>query len=519
MAIDSSNGFNLFGFAIKRKAEKQPESFVAAPTDDGNSSIITNTGAGYNAYYLDLDPSSIKTDTDLIMKYREIAMTPDLDQAIDEIVNEMLVYDDKRQCVNIDFTDDFAEKYSKKTRELIEQEFQNITTMLNLNSIGYDIARKWYVDGRLAYHKVIGDDPKKGILELRPIDSLKIRKIIEVKKEKDASGVDIVKSTDEYFVYTDKGFVQGDGNTKAGIKISKDAIAWVTSGLLDAANMMVVGYLHKAIWPLNQLRLMEDSTVIYKMVRAPERRVFYIDTSGMNRTRAEQYVKDVMARYKNKQVYDAKTGELKDDKKHLSILEDFWLPRANGGKGTEITTLPGGQGFGDMSDVQYFQNKLYQALNIPISRMQGGTPFNIGRSSEISRDEVKFSKFVDKLRRKFNSLFVDLLKTQLILKGITSLDDWNQIKDHIKFNYVEDNYYAELKDSEIFKDRIQNVLQADQLAGKYFSKHYIQRNIMKLTQNDIDEMDVDMEKEQEADAAAQAAMQPQDQQAPNQGQQ
>lgn len=487
MAVDS-NGINLFGYQIKKKAESLPASFVPPVNEDGSQYV--NSGAGHYSYALDIDPASLKNDIDLISKYREISITADMDLAIDEIVNEILVHDDQKQSVEIDFTEEFLEKYSKSTQEKIKEEFQSVIRMLNFEVGGSDIIRRWYVDGRIVYHKVLGDNPKKGIVELRPIDALKIKKVVELKKERDPSGVEIIKGQDEYFIYSQSGLVtSGYDQSKMGLKIAKDSIVYVTSGLQDPNTGMTIGHLHKAIRPFNQLRLMEDSSVIYKLVRAPARRVFYIDTSGMARTKAEQYVKDVMARYKNKQVYNAKTGELTDEKKHLSILEDFWLPRANGGKGTEITTLDGSGSFTDMSDVQYFQTKLYQSLNIPVSRMQAGQAFNLGRSNEISRDEVKFSKFISKLRKRFDFLFMDILKNQLILKGIASVDDWDEIKDHLKINYIQDNYYAELKESEIFQNRLQNALQADSLVGKYFDRRYVQRELLKLTQDDIDRIE------------------------------
>lgn len=516
MAVDSSTGINLLGFEIKRKVPKDaPSSFVPPVNEDGSQYV--NSGAGHYSYSLDIDPSSIKNDNDLISKYREVSLVADLDIAIDEIVNEVIVYDDQKQTVELDFTEEFLEKYSKSTQEKVKEEFQNILNMLNFDVAGSDIVKKWYVDGRIVFHKVIGENPKNGILELRPIDAIKIKKVVELKKDRDPkTGTELIKGQDEYFVYSQNGLTATSGSAMAsGIKIAKDAIAYVTSGLQDPSTGMTIGHLHKAIRPFNQLRLMEDSSVIYKLVRAPARRVFYIDTSGMPRTKAEQYVKDVMARYKNKQTYDAKTGQLTDEKKHLSILEDFWLPRSTGGKSTEITTLDGSGTFSDMTDVQYFQTKLYQALNIPVSRMQGSQPFNLGRSNEITRDEVKFAKFVSKLRKRFNFLFMDILRTQLILKGIATSDDWAEIKEHIKIKYLEDNYYAELKESEIFQNRLQNALQADALVGKYFDRRYVQRELLKMTQDDIDAIEEgqaeDLEKTAKETQTMAAAQIPQEQ--------
>ena len=488
---NKEDGFNLFGFQIKRKIEKNaPESFVPVQSEDGGSRIEVSSGAAYNSFSIDLDPSAIRDEAELIRRYREISLVSDIDIAIDEITNELLIYDEYKPPLDIDFTEDFAKTYSEQTKEIIKKEFKEILSMMNFNSTGSDMVKSWYVDGRYAYHKVIDPkNPKAGITELRPIDVAKLKLIVEIKKEKDQrTQVDIVKSQDEYFLYSAKGFT-GAGD-RLGLKIAKDAVAYVTSGQVDRNTNMVLSYLHKSIRPMNQLRMMEDSEVIYRMGRAPQRRVFYIDTNGMNRTKGEQHIKDVMARYKNKQVYDASTGTVKDDKKHLSILEDFWLPRANGGKGTEITTLDGGGTLGDPGSISYYQNKLYQALNIPISRLQGGqSSFNMGRENEISRDEVKFSKFIEKLRRKLNTLFLDILKTQLILKGISSSEDWEIIKTHLLFNYVEDNFYAEIKESEMLKERMVNVQVADAFVGKYFSKRYIQREILKLTDEQVGEMD------------------------------
>ena len=930
------HGWNLFGFEIKKKVDKsEPQSFVPEINEDGGTHVTVNSGAAYNSYSIDLDPSSVKDEIELVRKYREISLVSDIDIAVDEIVNELLIYDEYKPPLEIDFTEDFAKSYSEKTKNVIKEEFENILSMMNFNTMGSDVVRSWYVDGKLAYHKVIvKDKPKNGIVELRPIDVAKMKRVIEIQKEKDPqTGVDIIKGQQEYFVYSEAGFV---GNEKMGLKIAKDAIAYVTSGVIDKTTGMVLSYLHKAIRPMNQLRMMEDSEVIYRMGRAPQRRVFYIDTNGMARTKAEQYIKDVMARYKNKQVYDVATGTVSDSKKHLSILEDFWLPRANGGKGTEITTLDGGgclamdtkvklldgrdlsitdieaemhkgeilwtyschpetgavvpgliswagitqesaqvmkitldngeeiictpdhkfpvqgKGFveakdlvideslfplytrkekieernastyeqffdnedktwkfthravakslknivvpefeyklagrktlvhhidhnrynnspsnlcymswsdhklyhsdagfsvedqkkgslagiekmnwiksndkvryaeicesrsklgkvnikkylesltpqelelraeqsrlngsnaaistvelmknpnwrkqrsleqsqvyvnltqaqknasveqlrkgslknweskefrefitagrkilidntivkyiidnvkgktthqvtlasvvdilnnndemiallnsinkdnftgnlkfsptiiknrisdfgysswkdfrvkeslhnhriskieyledkiqvgtltidakekihnyhtfaltcgvftknslGDPGSISYYQNKLYQSLNIPLSRLQGGasSTFNMGRENEISRDEVKFSKFIEKLRRKLNGLFLDILRTQLILKGIATQEDWEVIKGKILFNYVEDNFYAEIKESEMLKERMLNVQVADPYVGKYFSKRFIQREILKLTDEQLKTMD------------------------------
>ena len=508
MADNSQDqGWNLFGFQIKKKNVPEPSSFVPNIIEDGGTQLDVGTGAAYNSYAIDLDPSSVKNEAELVKKYREISLAADIDIAVDEIVNETIIFDEHKSPIELDFTDDFVKKFSEKTTEIIREEFEGVLELLNFNNNGSDIIRNWYIDGKAAYHKVTDKNTKLGILELRPIDVAKLKKVIEVQKEKDVrTGVDIIKSQEEYFIYSEKGF---SGDEKMGLKISKDSIAFVSSGLIDKNTGMVLSYLHKAIRPMNQLRMMEDSEVIYRMSRAPQRRVFYIDTSGMARTKAEQYIKDVMARYKNKQTYDANTGSVIDAKKHMSILEDYWLPRNAQNKGTEITTLDGGGVLSPIENVAYYQNKLYQALNIPISRLQqGNSGFNMGRENEISRDEVKFSKFVNKLRTKFNGLFLDILKTQLILKGISTSEDWEVIKSGITFKYIQDNFFAELKESEMHKERMMNVQLTDPFVGKYFSKRYIQREILRLTDEDISDMDEEnAEDEQLLQQQQQAMMQ------------
>jgi hypothetical protein len=497
MAVFDNNELNIFGFTIRKKSDSTQElnSFVPKADDTGGiENIVTGSGAAYNSYSIDLDPSGIKKESDLVQRYRELSLVADVDNAISEIVDEFIV-NDEDVALSLDFTEKFVEKYSEKTRELIINEFENILSMMNFDLNSQDIFRNWYVDGRLAYHKVIdAKNPKSGIVELRPIDVAKLKRIVEVIKEKDTkTQATIIKGQKEYYIYSDTGF---DGDNKTGLKIATDAITYVTSGLYDRLTNMPLSYLHKAIRPMNQVRMMEDSDVIYRMTRAPERRVFYIDTSGMNRTKAEQYIKDVMARYKNKQVYDATTGTLKDDKKHLSILEDFWLPRANGGKGTEITTLPSGGGLGSLENTEYFQTKLWRALNIPLSRMQQGQgTFNLGRGNEITRDEIKFNKFILKLRRRFNLLFLDLLKTQLLLKGIATQEDWDIIKDQLVFKYGKDNFFAELKEIDMWRERMTSVQLADQFVGKYFSKRYIQRTLLRMTDEEIKTMDEQIDEE------------------------
>lgn len=491
-----ANGFNLFGFQIKRaKDALEPKSFVPASPDQ-NGGVIVDAGnpanaAAYNSFVIDLDPSAVQNEVELIRKYREISLVADIDQAVDEIVNEVVIYDEYKSPVAIDFAEEYSKNYSDQTKEIIREEFNTILQMMNFNQNASDIVRTAYVDGRLAFHKVLNkDNPKQGVVELRPIDSAKLKKIIEIKKEKDPrTQVDIVKGQEEYYIYSERGFA---GNERQGLKIAKDAIAYCAFGPVDKNTGHVLSYLHKAIRPMNQLRMMEDSEVIYRMVRAPQRRIFYIDTNGMTKTKGEQYIKDVMARFKNKQVYDAATGTMKDNTKHLSILEDIWLPRTNGGKGTEITTLDGGGTLGDIENVTYFQNKLYQSLNIPLSRLQAGQgTFNLGRENEISRDEVKFAKFIDKLRRKLNTLFLDILETNILLKGIATSEDWELLKPALLFNYVEDNFYSEIKEAEMLKERLMNAQMADPYVGKYISKRKVQRDILRLTDKEIEEIDAE----------------------------
>ena len=496
---NDSGNLNFFGFTITKSKNKdsEPKSFVPATDINGGTEVSTVSGAGFNSYSIDLDPSAIKNENELIFKYREIALTSDIDLAVSEIIDELLVVDDVEPMVSLDFDEDFIERYSEKTKKLIIDEFKTILKLLKFNQIGPDIARNWYIDGRVAFHKIIDEVPKNGIKELRNIDSAKLKRVVEIKKQTDPkTGVSLIGSQSDYYVYTEQKQNGPYSETKTGIKISPDSIAYVTSGLIDRNTNLPLSYLHKAIRPLNQLRMMEDSDVIYRMTRAPARRVFYIDVAGMARTKAEQYVKDVMARYKNKQVYDINTGTVKDAKSHTSILEDFFLPRNSNGKGTEISQLEGAQSLASIENTEYFQQKLWQALNIPLSRLQQGQgSFNIGRSNEISRDEIKFAKFIAKLRKRFNILFEDLLKTQLLLKGITTDADWQHVKDSILFKYGKDNFFSELKESDILRERLTNVAQADVYVGKYFSQRHVMRNILKMSDEECTRMEEQMDKE------------------------
>ena len=496
----------LFGYSIKRAEQerggKKSISPVPPNEDDGQVSIAAG---GHYGYFVDLEGGG-KNEQELLRRYREMALHPEVDGAIEDIINEAVVSDLYDSPVQIELSNLDA---SNKVKKLIREEFEYIKKLLNFDKKAHEIFRRWYVDGRLYYHKMIDfDNPSKGITEIRYVDPQKIRLVKEVQKDPDQMRTDLNTKYDygnvlEYYIYNPKGLKQNPmksatAPTGGGIKIAKDAITFVQSGLLDANKGMVLSYLHKAIKALNQLRMIEDSLVIYRLSRAPERRIFYIDVGNLPKVKAEQYLREVMGRYRNKLVYDANTGEIKDDKKHMSMLEDFWLPRREGGRGTEISTLPGGQNLGELTDVEYFKKKLYRALNVPISRMEAEGGFNLGRSSEILRDEIKFTKFVGRLRKKFSEIFVDMLKTQLILKGITSVEEWEDMKEYIQFDFIYDNHFSELKESELLQERINLASAADPYVGKYFSVEYVRSKILHQTDAEMDEMDDQIEKEKEA---------------------
>jgi hypothetical protein len=372
----------------------------------------------------------------------------------------------------------------------VRDEFDEVLRLLNFDEKGHDIFRRWYVDGRIYFHKVIDPkSPRKGLTEIRYIDPRKIKKVREVTKKRDnkGKGVEMVEATAEWFVYNEKGI--SAANTNAGLKISADSITYVTSGVIDQTKNMVMGHLHKAIKPTNQLRMIEDAVVIYRIVRAPERRIFYVDVGNLPKVKAESYLRDVMSRYRNKLVYDASTGEVRDDRKHMSMLEDFWLPRREGAKGTEVQTLSGGQNLGEISDVEYFQKKLYQSLNVPMSRLDADNGFNMGRAAEITRDELKFTKFVQRLRKRFTQVFNDVLKTQLVLKGIITIEDWAKIKEHIQYTFLKDGYFAELKNAEILRERLNLAQEVSPYVGKYYSVEYVRKNILQQSDEDIIEID------------------------------
>ena len=485
----------LFGFKFERiKDTKGSEKFTAPSLDDGTVDVA---GGGFYGQILDVEGRE-RTENDLIRRYRDISQQPECDSAIEDIVNEGIVSDERDQSVEI-VLDRLPQP--KRIKDKIKEEFDNVMRLLDFNVKGHDIFRRWYVDGRLFYHKVIDkNNPRRGIVDLRYIEPRKIRKVREMQKgTKSGSSVDIVKKIEEYYIYNDKGLVVQSG-TSQGIKISADSITYCPSGLVDQNKGHVLSYLHKAIKPVNQLRMIEDALVIYRISRAPERRIFYIDVGNLPRGKSEQYLKDIMARYRNKLVYDANTGELKDDRKHMSMLEDFWLPRREGGRGTEISTLPGGENLGQIDDIIYFQKRLYRALNVPISRLEQESQFSLGRATEISRDELKFHKFIERLRRKFSGLFIEILKKQLMLKGIITELDWNEWKGDITVDYVRDNHFTELRDSEILRERIASLDAVANYIGPegFFSKEWVWKNILQLSQEEVEDMKKQIEDEANA---------------------
>ena len=489
---DNNNALKLFGFEIKRagKANSNKEKLpsVVPPTDNDGAGYVTAT-AGHFGQYVNMDGDQSKDNAQLIMRYRGVSMHPEVDMAIEEIVNEGISSSENSSSVEIALDDIEA---PDKIKDQVREEFDSIIAMLKFNELGHDIFRSFYVDGRLYYHLLVNEsNMKAGIQEIRNIDSAKVRKVKEIKYKKDPkTGVKLVDTIDEYFVYEDK-----PGNQNSGVKLATDSIAYVTSGLLDESKKKVVSYLHKALKPINQLRMMEDSLVIYRLARAPERRIFYIDVGNLPRGKSEQYMKDIMTQYRNKLVYDADTGQMKDDRKHMSMLEDFWLPRREGGRGTEISTLPGGENLGQIDDVIYFQKRLYRSLNVPVSRLEQEAQFSLGRSTEISRDEVKFQKFIDRLRRRFSGLFMNILRKQLLIKGIITEQDWEEWKDDIYVDFMKDNHFTELKEMEILRERVGLMNEVTQYVGEYFSKDWVMRNVLQLSEDDMKDMKKDIAKE------------------------
>jgi len=483
----------LFGFEFKRDIPiDAAPSFAPKETDDG--AVVVAAGGSYGTY-IDLD-GTVRTEAELVTKYREMSLQPEIDAAVDEIINESIDIDEEA-IVDINLDD---VEISDKLKKVIRDEFQNVLNLLDFNRKAYETYRRWYIDGRLYYHVVIDEkDTKAGIKELRYVDPRKIRKIREVSKRRVPGGSDggvsvIPKIQNEYFIFNDKGFNYGNkavGPSTTGLKIAKDSVVHVMSGLTDTQGTMVLSYLHKAIKALNQLRTLEDALVIYRLARAPERRIWYIDVGNLPKMKAEQYVRDIMVKHKNRLIYDGATGEVRDDRKFMTMLEDYWLPRREGGRGTEVTTLPGGQTLGEMDDVLYFQKKLYQTLNVPVNRLNSDALFSLGRATEVTRDEVKFSRLIARLRSRFSTLFTHVLEKQLVLKEVMSIEDWQLIESKIKYKYAKDNYFTELKDAEVLQNRTQLMMTMEQggLLGKYYSHQWARRNILQQSDDDIEEQD------------------------------
>jgi len=484
---------DLFGFSIKRlKPTTDPkQSFTAPQAADGTQTIAAG---GYFGQYLDMEGTA-KTEADLIRRYREIALHPECDMAIEDIINEAIVANEMKDAVKLNLEN---LPYGKDVRRKIENEFMEVLRMLDFNTKGHDIFRRWYVDGRIYYHKIIDrNSPVKGITELRYIDPRKIKKIRELRKRRPDGvaipvGTSMADEFEEYFMFNEKGV---SNSTTSGIKIAVDAIAFCPSGMIDQNKNMILSYLHKAIKPVNQLRMIEDAAVIYRIARAPERRIFKIDVGNLPKVKAEQYLRDVMAKYRNKLVYDAQTGEIRDDRNYMSMLEDFWLPSREGGRGTDISTLPGGQNLGEITDIEYFRSKLYRSLNVPASRLEASQGFNLGRSTEITRDELKFTKFLQRLRNKFTELFNDILITQFVLKKVIADEDWHTVRDTLQYSFLQDGHFAELKESEMLQERLRLADQMRDYVGKYYSVEYIRKNVLRQSQRDIEDIDKQIRKE------------------------
>ena len=490
----------LFGFEFQRKVPVDTTpSFAPKEADDG--AVIVAAGGAYGTY-IDLD-GTVRTEAELVTKYREMSLQPEIDSAVDEIVNESISIDEENIVSiildNLEVTD--------KVKKVIRDEFQNVLNILDFQSRAYEIYRRWYIDGRLYYHVVIDEkNVSDGIKEVRYVDPRKIRKVREIGKRKvpggDGHEAVVPKVQNEYFIFNDKGFNYGNkvvGPSTTGMKIAKDSVVYITSGLSDTQGTMVLSYLHKAIKALNQLRTLEDALVIYRLARAPERRIWYIDVGNLPKMKAEQYVRDIMVKHKNRLIYDGATGEVRDDRKFMTMLEDYWLPRREGGRGTEVTTLPGGQTLGQMDDVLYFQKKMYQTLNVPVNRLNSDALFSLGRATEVTRDELKFSKFISRLRGRFSTLFISLLEKQLVLKGIMSIEDWQNIAPDIRFDFAKDNYFTELKNAEMIQNRAQLMMTMDQggLLGKYYSHEWARKNILQQSDDDIEEQDKQIDEEQD----------------------
>ena len=474
----------IFGFEITRTKDKKAIKSIVPPRDDDGAGYVASTTYGsHYGHYINMEGDDSKDNVQLILKYRGSAMHPEADAAIEDIVNEAITSMDMKPSLTLNL--DRVPVSATIKRQMLE-EFDNIYNMLNFKELGHDIFRRWYVDGRLYHHLVVDDtNLSAGIQEIRYIDSAKIRKVKQVKKKKDpVSGAALVEKVDEFYIYQEK-----PGSQTNAIKLTNDSVSYCTSGLLDEHRKRVVSFLHKALKPITQLRMMEDSLVIYRLARAPERRMFYIDVGNLPRGKAEQYMKDIMAKYRNKLVYDAKTGEIRDDRKHMSMLEDFWLPRREGGRGTEISTLPGGENLGQIEDIIYFQKRLYRSLNVPLNRLEQEQQFSLGRATEISRDELKFQKFIDRLRNRFATFFYEILKKQLIMKNIITDEDWQSWKNEVNIDFTRDNHFSELKEAELLREKIQTLDQIQNYVGEYFSKQWVQKNILLFDDDEIKRMD------------------------------
>ena len=484
----------LFGFNITRvKPQTDPKQQFSMPQADDGTQVVA--AGGFFGSYLDMEGTA-KTEQDLIRRYREIALHPECDMAIEDIINEAITSNENKQSVKV-ITESLP--FGSEIKRRIEEEFVEVLKLMQFNTRGHDLFRRWYVDGRIFFQKIIdAENMKNGIVELKYLDPRKIKKIREVRKRRpegisSPSNINIADETVDYYVYNEKG-ISGAASVQ-GVKIAPDTIAYCPSGMIDQNKNIVLSYLHKAIKPTNQLRMIEDAAVIYRIARAPERRIFKIDVGNLPKVKAEQYLRDVMARYRNKLVYDASTGEVRDDRNYMSMLEDFWLPSREGGRGTEITTLPGGANLGEISDIEYFRAKLYRSLNVPVSRLESSQGFNLGRASEITRDELKFTKFVGRLRKKFTELFNDLLRTQLVIKGVIAETDWPTIRDAIFYDFLQDGHFAELKNTEMMRERLNLAREVRDYVGKYYSVSYIRKNILKQTETEIKQMDTEIKKE------------------------
>ena len=486
----------LFGWEVKKKEASKAKSFVAPSDEEGTLDIAG--GAGFFGQYLSYDKAA-RNDYDLIRKYRQTSENPECDQAIEDIINEAITADETEisVAVNLDWV-----PLSMSIKKKMDQEFKEILTLLQWKKQAHNIFRRWYIDGRIYYHKLIDEkQTRKGITEIRYIDPKFIKKIREVQRDKGKNGAEIIKDVREWYIYNEAGVyptlpaIGGTQSQQQGLRISPDAIAYVTSGLYNPTTNQVYSLLQKAIKPTNQLRMIEDAVVIYRIARAPERRIFYIDVGNLPKPKAEAYMKDVMSRYRNKIVYDSSTGEVMDDRNQMSMLEDFWLPRREGGRGTDVSTLAGGANLGELEDIKYFQKKLYKSLNIPISRLESEGGFNLGKSTEITRDEIKFAKFIQRLRKKFSELFQDLLKTQLILKGIITAEDWDHIKEFIIYDFQNDNHFQELKEMEILQERLALLQVVNDYVGTYYSTEYVRRYVLRQSDTEIEEIDRQIEDE------------------------